>query len=66
MASVVASSDARHSAPLHLSLVDDADEFAKLHQRLAVFGEDDARIPRQVVKRLNPTFPTRTAPVGAM
>jgi hypothetical protein len=46
-------------SPLHLSLVDDADELARLNERLDVMGEEDERIPRRVVKKLKRAGPLR-------
>lgn len=46
-------------SPLHVSLVDDTDELAKLTERLGVVGEDDERIPRRVVKKLRCAGPLR-------
>jgi hypothetical protein len=46
-------------SPVHLSLVDDAGELARLNDRLGVIGEDDERIPRRVVRKLKRAGPLR-------
>jgi hypothetical protein len=46
-------------SPVHLSLVDDAGELARLNEQLGVIGEDDERIPRRVVKKLKQAGPLR-------
>ena len=48
-----------YGTPLHLSLVDDVDELARLADFLGVVGEDDERIPRRVIKKLRGAGPLR-------
>lgn len=46
-------------SPLHLSLVDDADELARLDEQLDIIGKDDRRLPRRVLKKLQHSGPLR-------